>query len=193
MKFTSNNYVSILILYKSKKIILYYILYLYIYLFNIRSSSEYDISLLHMRYVCERESKYIPVWISLLCSRISVVYNGRAISDSRSVSDRASRDDVPVPARPPFWGSLGLSPRGTTGWQLTPVWQCAALCHCWEPRERAGLPLLGRRDAFILLLSLSLFLSFLFALLSVSCSLRYEHVLCSCHLYVAKFSFSVSL
>lgn len=55
------------------------------------------------------------------------------------------------PACPTFRGSLGLSPRGTTSWQLTPVWQCAVLYHCWEPRERAGLPLLGRRDAFVLL------------------------------------------
>lgn len=56
------------------------------------------------------------------------------------------------PACSTFRDSLGLSPRGTTGWQLTPVWQCAVLCHCWEPRERAGLPLLGRRDAFVLFL-----------------------------------------
>lgn len=79
------------------------------------------------------------------------------------------------PACPTFRDSLGLSPRGTTGWQLTPVWQCAVLCHCWEPRERAGLPLLGRRDAFVLfLLSRSSSLS-----LSLSCpllwSVRYEY------------------
>lgn len=169
-----NNYVSIVILYKSKKII---VLYTFICSCQTWNCSKYDISLLYATCLWRKGSKYISVWIlSPLCSGISVVHNGRAISGSRSVSDRASRDDVP--ARPPFWGTLGLSPRGTTGWQLTPVWQCAALCHCWEPRERAGLPLLGRRDAFIPLLALSLFLfhSLLFSLLSVGCSPRYEHV-----------------
>lgn len=34
-------------------------------------------------------------------------------------------------------------------WQLTPLWQCLALCHCAYPRERTASPLLSRSRVFL--------------------------------------------
>ena len=47
------------------------------------------------------------------------------------------------------------------GWQLTPLWQCLALCHCTEPRERAASPLLSRSRVFLSFLRFSPFSSVL--------------------------------
>lgn len=48
-----------------------------------------------------------------------------------------------------------VSPPFATGspsplsWQLTPLWQCLALCHCAYPRERTASPLLSRSRVFL--------------------------------------------
>lgn len=104
--------------------------------------------------------------IALSSGEISVVHNGRAISDSRSASDRASRDgEIASRLSYALRFPRSVAPRNDRLTVDTSLTMRRALPHCWKPRERAGLPLLGRRDAFVLpsssslCLSLSLFLS----------------------------------
>lgn len=74
-------------------------------------------------------------------------HNGRAISGSRSAYDRASRDGgasrVPrlCPVPEPFPRSVASrNDRLTVDTGLT---MRRAPCHCWEPRERAGVTIVG--------------------------------------------------
>jgi len=60
------------------------------------------------------------------------------------------------PVCPTFRGSLGLSPRGTTGWQLTPVWQMRRALPLLEGAWACRLAIVGASRRLRSLPSLSL-------------------------------------